>query len=42
MIKIEEVLLAVGATGMALVTLRGIGLLESWLARRRSRLTENS
>ena len=40
-VALTQGMLAVGATGLALVTLRGVGLLESWLARRRSRLRQN-
>lgn len=33
-VALSQVVLAAGATALALITLRGMGLLESWLARR--------
>lgn len=36
-VALSRLLLAVGVTVLVLVTLRGLGLLESWLRRRRSK-----
>jgi hypothetical protein len=36
-VALSQVVLAVGVTVLVLVTLRGLGLLEPWLARCRSR-----
>ena len=40
-VAVSQIVLAVGATALVLITLRGLGLLESWLARRRSRARED-
>ena len=40
-VALSQILLAVGVTVLVLVTLRGLGFLESWLAKRRSRAEEN-
>jgi putative Mg2+ transporter-C (MgtC) family protein len=40
-VALSQLVLAVGATGLVLVTLRGLGLLEARLARRRAKLRED-
>lgn len=35
-VALSQLVLAIGVTTLVLVTLRGLGLLESWLARRHS------